>query len=426
MIRITAFVFSPSLSSCRTFLLLGIFILLNLQMSASAVDLSLEEIYSTLGVEPNDAASKKLQQIYKKYSKVKRHKALALAMSQNNVSIGYSYKAQSELAASQTAIAQCEKWRTDNNFGGHCEILLLGEQLVLPGRVLRQKVRPESPAMAWRLKGPNGLLYLIGTVHALKPSLLPMPAVFDHIFSEADNVAFEINPILMSDPARANELQALMQVDPKEQKKLYDKSTKRALKKYAKYNGISASAAYTLPIVINALQVPQLKMAALGYAFNTGVEMHYAREASKLGKAIIELEKPSTVIAMLLALPIKTQLLMLRESILHLDATPSSLDTLITSWLTGDADMIYTETFLSITSNAQFEFLAVQMLDDRNQLWMDKIDALIASPKTSVIMVGSAHFGGRKGLLALLKQRGYEPVQLTWSGDDVGATKTAQ
>ncbi|MFT7687648.1 MAG: hypothetical protein ACI9FB_003005, partial [Candidatus Azotimanducaceae bacterium] len=45
---------------------------------------------------------------------------------------------------------------------------------------------------------------------------------------------------------------------------------------------------------------------------------------------------------------------------------------------------------------------------------------------TSAIMVGAAHFGGKKGLLALLKQRGFDPVQLTWSGDDVGAVKSSQ
>ena len=426
MKQITTLVFIPSWLSGRIMLILSVFFFLNFPLPAFAVNLSLDEIYTTLGVSPNETVSKELQKVYEKYSKLKKHKALALAMSPSNYAIGYSYKAPSELGASQTAMAQCEKRRKDSNFDGRCEILLLGEQLVLPGRNLKKEVTPETPAMAWRLEGPNGPLYLIGTVHVLKPSLLPMPAVFDHIFTKADNLALEINPILMSDPVRVNELQALMQVDPKNQKKLYDKSTKKVMKKYAKNNGISASAAYTAPIVINALQVSQIKMAALGYSFNTGVEMHYAREASKLGKAIIELEKPTTGLAPLLALPVETQLLMLRESILQLDATPPFLDALIASWVAGDAETLYEKSFSSIALNGHLEFLAIQLLDNRNQLWMKKVDVLIAAPKTSAIMVGAAHFGGKKGLLALLKQRGFDPVQLTWSGDDVGAVKSSQ
>ena len=415
-------VFVSALLSCRAILVAGAVFSFSLPIPASAIDLTLDEIYTTLGVTPNDVVSKDLQKVYKKYSKLKRHKALALVMSPNNYAIGYSYKAGSELDASQIAMAQCEKQRTDTEIDGHCEILLLGEQLVLPGRILRQDVNPDTAAMAWRLEGPHGPFYLIGTVHVLKPSLLPMPAVFDQILNEVDNIALEINPILMTDPVRVNELQALMKVDPRQQKKLYDKSTKKILKRYAKNNGVAASVAYTLPVVINALQTSQLKLAALGYSFSTGVEMHYAREASKLGKAIIELEGPTASMATLLTLPVDIQLSMLRASILQLGDTPAFVDKLITSWLTGDAETVYAESVRSIGLNAQFEFLAVQMLDDRNLLWMDKIDTLIAAPETSVIMVGAAHFGGENGLLALLQQRGFDPVQLTWRGDNVGAS----
>jgi hypothetical protein len=395
-------------------------------MSASAVDLTLEEIYTTLGVMPSDTVSEDLQKVYKKYSKLKRNKALALAVSPTNYAIGYSYKAASELGASQLAMAQCEKQRIDVGFDGSCEILLLGEKLVLPGRILRQDVSPDTAAMAWRMASPNGPLYLIGTVHLLKPSLLPMPAVFDQVLNEVDNIVLEVNPMLMTDPVRVVDMQVLLKVDPKEQKKLYDKPTKKVLKKYAKNNGISASTAYAAPIVMNALQVSQLKIVAMGYSFKTGVEMHYAREASKFGKAIIELEAPTTSMVPLLTLPVETQLSFFRESILQLDDAPALLDSLVISWLTGDVETVYKESFRSIALNYQFDALAVKLLDDRNQLWMDKIDALIAAPETSVVMVGAAHFGGENGLLALLKQRGFDPVQLTWSGDDVGASEAAQ
>jgi uncharacterized protein YbaP (TraB family) len=421
---IRVFVFSRC--ACRAMLVLGVLFSFSLPMSAFAIDHSLEEIYAILGVTPNDTVSKDLQKVYKKYSRLKRHKALALVISPNNYALGYSYKARSELGASQTAMAQCEKQRTDTNIDGSCEILLLGEQLVLPGRILRQDVKPDTAAMAWRLESPNGPLYLIGTVHVLKPSLLPLPAVFDQILNEVDSIALEVNPVLMSDPGRVDELRALMRVDPKQQKKLYDKSTKKLLKRYAKNNGIAASTAYTAPIVINALQASQLKMAALGYSFNTGVEMHYVREASKFGKVIIELEKPTASMATLLTLPVESQLSMLRESILQLDNTPAFVSKLIISWLTGDTETVYSESFRSIALKGEFEHIAVQMLDDRNLLWMDKIDALIAAPETSVIMVGAAHFGGEKGLLALLIQRGLNPVQLTWDGANVKASETLQ
>ncbi len=410
----------------RTCVLLTMFTLY-LPATAMAALLALEDIYEKLEVEPTGNMAADLAVHYKKYAKYRKPKALALAFTADSYSIGYSHKAPSELGASQLALGSCEKWRADNGVGGQCEIVLLGDELVSPGAIIKRKVNETTPAMAWRVEGTGGALYLVGTIHALKPTLLPLPAVFDQVFAQSEIIAFEMNPILATDPVRIQAAQKLMAVDPELQKSLYDKTTRKLLKGFAKNYDLGVESAYSVPAVINAMQVSQLKMAALGYTVNTGVEMYYAREASKAGKAIVELEGPTDAWAPLVNLPMETQLLMLRESILQLETIPAQLDMLITSWLFGDAEQIYAETIKSMSLSAQLDSqtdpdlmaVALEILDKRNQRWMEKIDRMLQAPKSSVVMAGAAHFGGENGLLALLRKRGLNLVQLTWGGEDI-------
>ena len=392
---------------------------ISLPTTAMAELPALDKIYEKLGVNPAGAVAVDLEKVYKKYVKRKKHKALAFAMTTDNYSVGYSYKAPSELNASQVAMAKCEEWRTDHNFGGRCEILLLGDVFVLPGAVAKSEINDATPAMAWRVEGSAAPLYLIGTIHLLKPSLLPLPAAFDRAFAQSDRVAFEINPILATDPERVQALQAVLKVDAKEQKSLYDKETRKLVRAYAKNSGIPAKAVYTAPAVINALQIFQLKMSALGYSFNTGVEMHYARQASKTGKGIIELEGPTDALVPLINLPMEKQLLMLRDAIEHVDASSDQLDILINSWLFGDAEQLYAESYKSLARYPELNVVATEMLDNRNQRWMVRIAEMLKEPRSMVVMVGAGHFGGERGLLALLREHGMNPVQQTWAGKDI-------
>ncbi|MDB9918194.1 TraB/GumN family protein [Pseudomonadales bacterium] len=410
----------------RTSVLLIMFTLY-LPATAMAALLPLEDIYEKLEVQPTGNMAADLAVHYKKYAKYRKPKALALAFTADSYSIGYSHKAPSELGASRLALGSCEKWRVDNGVGGQCEIVLLGDELVSPGAIIKRKVNETTPAMVWRVEGTGGALYLVGTIHALKPTLLPLPAVFDQVFAQSEIIAFEMNPILATDPVRIQAAQNLMAVDPKLQKSLYDKTTRKLLKGFAKNYDLRVESAYTVPAVINAMQVSQLKMAALGYTVNTGVEMYYAREASKAGKAIVELEGPTDAWTPLVNLPMETQLLMLRESILQLETIPAQLDMLITSWLFGDAEQLYAETIKSMSLSSQLDSqtdptllaVAVELLDQRNKRWMEKIDGMLQAPKSSVVMAGAAHFGGENGLLALLRKQGLNPVQLTWGGEDI-------
>jgi len=397
--------------------LIVIGLLLLATMSAAVAATTLEQIYSTLDIAPDEAFTNDVRPLLKTYNQQRGHRALAIALAEEGgFSVGMGYKAPSELAASITARDKCEQWLRESEMTGSCEILLVGDQIIMPGARMRAGINANTPAMAWRVDGPNSTLYLIGTLHLLKPSLLPLPAVFDQFFVAADQLALEVNPLLQTDPERLAKMRALMMSDPKVLKAQFDKASRKTVRHYVKSQGIKEAVAYEVNPVVTALQVTQIKTAALGYSTDTGVEMHYTRQASTAGKAIIELEDAADVMATMFDYPVSLQIKMLTNTIEQLDESPQALQLLVEDWLRGDAAAVYEHTAKDLVLYPEFASFKTRMLDDRNEQWMVKIDELLQQEKNTTVMVGAAHFGGERGLLALLKARGLEPVQYSWGG----------
>lgn len=76
---------------------------------------------------------------------------------------------------------------------------------------------------------------------------------------------------------------------------------------------------YTATPALKALQITQLKTTAVGYTMNAGVEMHFARHASALGKPIAELESPEDALRPIFDLPLEVQVSVLLETFACID-----------------------------------------------------------------------------------------------------------
>lgn len=48
----------------------------------------------------------------------------------------------------------------------------------------------------------------------------------------------------------------------------------------------------------------------------------------------------------------------------------------------------------------------------RNLTWMPAIQKMLATPEIEFILVGAAHLAGDRGLIALLRQKGFTAVNL--------------
>src|SRR5205814_10113021 len=101
------------------------------------------------------------------------------------------------------------------------------------------------------------------------------------------------------------------------------------------------------------------------------------------------------------------------EILLLMTFSPSghggSKDDLMKAWRRGDAERL---AVVMEQESAELPAFNDRLLGARNRSWVPKIENFIASGQTYFVIVGAGHFGGRNGLLALLRTKGYKVEQL--------------
>jgi uncharacterized protein YbaP (TraB family) len=253
----------------------------------------------------------------------------------------------------------------------------------------------------------------------LKSTLLPLAPIYDQLFDQVDQVVFEVNPLLQTDPQRQEAIGALTRADPKLIKKALGRDVKKSLSRYLKSQGASISGFYGIQPAFTALQVAQSRLAALGYSGNIGLEMHYARQASSLGKPVLELESVTEGLGIFTQLPLSSQIVMLDQTLKELDSTQLAAEALIRAWLQGDTQQVYELTGRDFHAIPELNHIPNLLLGKRNEMWLEKIEGYLQQDKTTLVMVGAAHFGGEQGLLQLLKLKGYQPVHYSRIGKEL-------
>ncbi|HRI79199.1 MAG TPA: TraB/GumN family protein [Cyclobacteriaceae bacterium] len=111
------------------------------------------------------------------------------------------------------------------------------------------------------------------------------------------------------------------------------------------------------------------------------------------------------------AFPMADQEAALLHSIANFEKQKSEYRQLEIAYLRGDLDKVFEFSLHPTENNPVF---IEEFYNKRNLEWLPKIEKMIAS-KPSFIAVGVAHLEGEKGILNLLKQKGYtlNPIQVS-------------
>lgn len=386
----------------------------------AAPTITLAEIETELAVSFTDALKVELEPILKTYNKQKSPKALAYAQDGTGPSaIGISVRAHSQLAATQAATQVCEEYRTNNNIASSCEIVLLDNAVIKMGRLFKIGLTEKTPSSVWRISDirTKNSIFLAGTIHALKPTLLPLPDVYDIVFNKAERLALETNPLLFTDPKRVAKLQVISSVKEGEVKEAVNRQLRKKAIKFLKSLGIAKDSVFNTSPGVLSTQIELLKLASLGYNINTGVDIAYARQASVDGKPILEIEDFEDALAALTNWPMSTQMKILELSLQTKANAHKELEQLIEHWLNGEIHQLYALARRDLDLDPDLKPIADRLYDERNLGMLEQVEIYLTHPETTTVMVGAGHLGGPKGLVTLLTEKGYLVQQLNHGGE---------
>lgn len=273
-----------------------------------------------------------------------------------------------------------------------------------PAPACARDANVDAPAL-WRIDGPKGDVYLLGSIHLLPQGVNWRAPALDAALNKADVVAFEVDLDDAQDLAKTQQLVTKLGLLP-------PGATLRALLKpgqRAKLERIAASINLPAPALdpmrpwLAALTVGVQWIVSKGYDPGSGVDQQIWNWTKQAGKKRQALETAEDQLGVFAGLTREHEITFLEITLDQIDQAPKMLNDLVQAWRKGDTkalDKLLNE------GMEDFPVLNQRLLDDRHAKWLPQIEKMIGDGRTHVVVVGTAHLIGKSSIVALLRAKG--------------------
>jgi uncharacterized protein len=260
----------------------------------------------------------------------------------------------------------------------------------------------------WEIRQADGpTVFLMGSVHLLRPEVYPLDDGLYEAFDRAGIVAFEMD-------FRKAQAQAMQLM----QRGVFDDG--RTLRDVLPADVHAAVVDILQPVGLPEEQIDMLRpwMAALtltnvvlqagGYDVAAGIDHHFFERAVTTDQTVIGLETLDDQLKVFEGLSEEQQVKMLTSTLDELDSTVEMLNKATEYWQRGQAEPI--AKLLTEAMRDQEELLE-RLLYERNRNWIPQIEALLAGKENAIVIVGMGHLVGEQSVVEMLQERGHEVTQ---------------
>ncbi len=256
---------------------------------------------------------------------------------------------------------------------------------------------PTENALLWEISGKNlpKSSYLYGTIHVICPSDLSFSNAAKKAFNSTEQLYLELD---LDDP----ELSANMQ------RSMASNTHLRNLLKAKDYEQLASFFKDRTDYSIDVLgMIKPFYLLSYTYSPMIGcnqpisVEKGFAEMAYMQNKSIFGLESLAKQLSIFEKISQQKQANMLLDCVKEFDKMQESFQTLLKDYKEENLNALI-KTSLD-TYSVRHEHL---LLDKRNKRWIKKI-AKVTTKKSTFFAVGAAHLAGEKGIINLLRKKGY-------------------
>jgi uncharacterized protein len=282
--------------------------------------------------------------------------------------------------------------------------------LLLCGLLLCVTSRADSALHTlWELHGKHNTVYLLGSIHVLRPSDYPLAPVVLAAYADSKSLLMEVDLAeINSEQVQAEMLGSAMLPEGKTLTEVLGKD------RYGRADGLAHGVGVDLATFdqfapwFAAEAISQLQLAQLGFQAESGVEMFFMGKARSDGKSVAGLETVHDQIALFQNMSLDTQAEYLLSSLGQAHDLPKDVDSMVRAWQHGDTQWF--------ASQMQSEFgrdtrLYESVISARNRKWLPKIEALLGEDKNYLVIVGTGHLVGQGSVIELLKKDGIGATQ---------------
>lgn len=267
-----------------------------------------------------------------------------------------------------------------------------------------------SQTSLWKISKGENHLFLGGTIHVLRPSDFPLPQEFDHVYENSHELVFETDMAVLNSPTFGQKLMSVMSYTNGKTLKselspeVYAKVTKRLTSKGMPAASLDRFKPSMVSIMLTQFEMMEFDMAA------EGVDIFYSNRAQKDNKKMHGLESTDQQLAFLSGLGDDDPDALILNTLDEMHEMKEMITTMISSWRNGDEEKL--EKFIIKEMEEKYPSIYQELLVDRNNNWFPAIIEFIKTEPVEMILVGAGHLVGDKGLLNMLRDKGYSVTQV--------------
>jgi uncharacterized protein len=261
----------------------------------------------------------------------------------------------------------------------------------------------------WELHGKHNTVYLLGSIHVLRPSDYPLaPAVLE-AYANSKSVLMEVNlDEIGSEQVQSEMLASATLAEGRTLPDVLGKERYSRAAALAREAGVDLSMFDQFAPWFAAEAISQLQLSQLGFKPESGVEMYFMEKARNDGKSVAGLETVHDQISLFENMSLDTQAEYLLSSLEQAHDLPTEVDSMVRAWQHGDTQWFAEEMKAELGRDAR---LYDSVLSARNRKWLPKIEALLEGDKNTLVIVGTGHLVGRDSVIDLLKKDGIGAAQ---------------
>ena len=264
------------------------------------------------------------------------------------------------------------------------------------------KTAANSNTLLWEVSG-NGInkpSYFLGTMHLMCAEDAVLTEATKKIIKQVKNIYLEV------DLDNAGELLSGVMDVINMRKENLDEVLPEA--EYLRVKDFFEKHQPAVPFSIIEKQHPLMISSSLYEMFLTcekknGVELMIVNEAYAQKKEVKGLETVAFQLSIFNKIPYDEQANELVKTIDSIDKHKALLGEMLQVYKEQDIQKLYT---ITTTEEAGTSAYLEILLDNRNENWVKQFDTL-AKDESILFAVGAAHLGGEKGVINLLKKKGY-------------------
>jgi len=263
----------------------------------------------------------------------------------------------------------------------------------------------------WSVRGEHNTVYLLGSIHVLRPGDGALPRAAFEAYEEAERLVMEIDlddPAVTDPTALLGTMQRAALLPEGESLRRVMGDDYAAIAGRVRESGLDLAVFDRFAPWFVATMLLQLELAQRGFQPELGIEQQLADRAVRDGKPIEGLETAEQQFAVLAGLPLPEQKRFLLMTLADTERLDEEIEDLLAAWRSGDTDAL--EDMLS-AAYEEFPELYRPLTEDRNRAWVERLEELLEDRDDYLVVVGALHLVGRHSVVDLLRQRGHAVTQ---------------